>query len=132
MRNSSNVITILNAKAANGIDNIIDVSDYDYVILQYGTSATTTATVKFQGSISDASPTFTSAQSVSNHWDYIDVIDLQSGSSIDGDTGIAVSATSDFRNVQINVDGLKWLCAIISGYSGTGTVTVAGRGFTNN
>jgi len=132
MRNSCNTIYLLNAKAANGAGNIIDVSDYDYVILQYGTTSTTTATVKFQGSISDDSPAFASAQSVSNHWDYIDVIDLQSGSSIDGDTGIAVSGSSDFRNVQINVDGLKWLCAIVSGYSGTGTVTVTGRGFTNN
>lgn len=130
MRNSGNIISIFDAKGADGWGNIIDVSDYDFVTLQFGTAASTTAVTKFAGSLSDSAPTFSTAQSTSNHWDYIDVIDMEDGSSIDGDTGITVTDSTDYRNLQVNCDGLKWLTAYTDWTAGS--VTITARGFTRS
>jgi len=110
--------TIFNAKAATGTGNAFLVEDFKTIVFSYGTAATSTLTLKFQGSISDTCPDFSASQSVTNHWDYVDVIDLQSGSSIDGDTGIGVTASSDFRLFEANGGGLKWICATITALTG--------------
>jgi hypothetical protein len=123
MRNSFPLQTILSAQAATGVGNNINVENFRYAVLEFGTASSANLTIKFQGSVSDDAPTFSSAQSVSNHWDYIDVIDLEDGASIDGDTGVAPAGTDDFRLFQVNVDGLKWLCARVTAYA-AGSVTV--------
>ncbi len=74
-------------------------------------------TVKFQGSVSSTTPDFSASQSVSNQWEYIQVIDLEDGSSIDGDTGVAVSGADDYRLFEMNINHLTWVNAIISGYT---------------
>lgn len=129
-RQYSPLATILNAKAATGIGSSIKVDDYKDLIMSFGTASSANLTVKFQGSISDTAPDFSAAQSVSNHWDYIGVIDLQSGSAIAGDTGIALTGTDDFRTLLVNTDGLRWLCAVVTARS-AGSVTVKVVGFNN-
>jgi len=121
---------VLDAKAGTGIGTPVMVDDFKTMTLSFGTAATSTLTVKFQGSISDTMPDFAAAQSVSNHWDYIDVIDLQDGSSIDGDTGIAVAGGTDFRLFEVNGGGLKWLCAVVTARTG-GSATVKVKCFEN-
>lgn len=123
--------TLLDAKAATGIGKYIDVRDFQHVILSFGTASSASMTVKFQGSVQDAAPTFTSAQSVANHWDYVEVIDMQDGSAIDGDTGIAPAGTDDFRMLEVNTNGLKWLCPIVTARA-AGTVTVKALCFNND
>ena len=80
-------------------------------------------TVKFQGSIQITQPDFSSAQSVSNHWDYIQGIDLEDGSALDGDTGFVVAGTDDFKIYEVNVNGLRWFDATVTARS-AGSVTV--------
>ena len=119
---------MLSAKAADGIGANINVTDFRHILLEFGTASSANMTVKFQGSLSDTAPDFSAAQSVSNHWDYIGVYDLQSGNIIAGDTGIALAAADDFRLLMVNTDGLKWVNAIVSSYV-AGSVTVKVRCF---
>lgn len=127
--------TILDAKAANGAGNAIFCRDFRHVMLFIATDggADAALTVKFQGSIGkgkganmDVAPDFGSAQAVDNMWDYIEVVDLEDGSAIDGDTGIAVATADDYRVVVANIDGLDYINAIVSGRT-EGEVTVVAR-----
>lgn len=107
------------------IGNSIFVADFRNAILTFNTDGGSDAalTVKFQGSISEDAPDFSAVRSASNQWDYVDVVDLEDQSSIDGDTGIAVSGADDHRQVEMNINALRWINAIISGWT-VGEVTV--------
>lgn len=127
----SQFYTLLNAKAATGVDSAgINVLDSKTIAFALSTAGTSTLTVKFVGSISEACPDFTAAQSATNQWDYIDVIDLEDGASIDGDTGISTAAADDHRLFEANVNGLKWVTAIVTARTG-GSVTVRCRTFSD-
>lgn len=122
--------------AAAGI--AIRCEDYRHAIFFYATDGggDAASTVKFQGSIGagstpdtiDVAPAFGSAQSVTNMWDYVEVIDLESGSNIDGDTGVAVATADDYRMFEANINGLKYICARITART-AGEVTVIVRLF---
>jgi len=73
-------------------------------------------TVKFQGSNQITKPDFSAAQAEDNQWDYVEVVDLQSGTPINGDDGIAFSGADDHRNIEYNVNGMRWVNVIISGW----------------
>ena len=74
-------------------------------------------TVKIQGSVQTEVPDFSAAQTKSNQWEYIQIIDLEDGASIDGDTGVSVSGADDHRLFEINTNHLRWVNAIISSYT---------------
>lgn len=82
-------------------------------------------TIKLAGSDQETPPDFAEAQSVTNQYDYIDVIDLQSGSSIDGDTGFVVSSADNHVRYEANTGGQRWLAAVpTAGTAGEVTVKV--------
>ena len=110
----------------------IFVDDYQHIKLSYDTDGAGDAamTVKFQGSVSEDCPDFSAASSVTNRWDYVDCVDDEDGSSIDGDTGIAVAGADDHRMLEVNNNGLRWINAIISGWS-EGEVTIKTRLYDN-
>lgn len=130
MRLITQQFPILSAKAATGSGNVIDVSDYDHVVIAVHTADSANLTMKVQGSIADTAPTWANAQSVSNPWDYVQIKDLEDGSSVDGDVGFAPAGTDDHRLFEINVNGLKWLNLIVTARS-AGSVTVIGKGFSS-
>lgn len=130
MRQYTDIQTILNAKAATGVGNYIDVADWRHLVIQLATANSANLTVKCQGSIEDTSPDFSAAQSATNMWDYIEMIDMQSGSAIDGDTGISPAGTDDFRLFEVNTNGLKWLSFRVTARS-AGSVTVKVKPFNN-
>ena len=117
--------TILDAKAAAGVGNSINIGRYTNKQLTFDTDGGGTAalTVKFQTSHQEDAPDFAAAQSVTNQWDYCAVRDRQDNSVIAGDTGIAVSSADDHRQVNLEDNGAEWVNAIVSGYS-AGSVTV--------
>ncbi len=104
--------------------------DYRHAIFSFATDGGGNAnlTVKFQGAIStgasatDAAPQFSDSQSATNMWDYVEVVDLEDGTTIDGDTGIVVAGADDYRLVEMNINGLEYVSAIITARS-AGTVT---------
>lgn len=102
------------------------VQDFVTSVLSLSTAGTANFVIKFQGSIQDTCPDFSAAQTVANHWDYVEVVDLQNGAAIDGDTGITFAVADDNRLFEINYSGgLKWVNAIISSYvAGTATLKV--------
>lgn len=126
--------TLLDAKAATGIGTPIDVRDYQKITVTVATASSANLTVKFQGALPAADeysyPDFNAAQSVTNMWDYIEIIDLEDGAAIDGDVGIAPAGTDDFRIFQLNTEGLAYINAVVTARS-AGSVTVKGMAFNN-
>lgn len=123
MNRPTGLKVILNAAAAASTGSVVSVADHRNVNLQIGTASSANLTVKIQGSFSDTVPTFSSAATVSNHWDYIACYDLNTGLLVAGDTGFVVTGTDDFVNYKVNTDGLKWICATVTARS-AGSVTV--------
>lgn len=122
---------IFDAATAASTGNIMNVEDYKILVVSLNTANNANFTIKFQGSILDDVPDFSAAQSVANPWDYIEVLDLEDGTAIDGDVGIAAAGVDDHRLFQVNVDGLKWFNATITAYS-AGAITVRAKPFLNN
>ena len=118
--------TIFNAKAATGAGAVIPCGDFTHAIISFNTASSANMTVKFAGSIAETAPVFTNAQSVSNPFDYIQVKDLQNGTSIDGDTGVALAGTDDQRMFEVNINALQYLTAVVTAYA-AGSVTMTIR-----
>ena len=122
--------TILNAKAATGIGQNILVKDFRHLVISIGTASSANLTVKAVGSIEEAAPDFSAAQSASNMYDFLEMIDLQSGAKISGDTGISFAGTDDYRLLEINTNGMQWLNFRVTARS-AGSVTVKVLAFHN-
>lgn len=103
------------------------VKDYRNAI--YSINSTATYTVKFAGSISETPSDPTQPASSTNQWDYIEVVDLEDGTTIDGDSGIAFTG-SDSRMFEVNVNALSWIYTIITSYT-SGTTTIQAVATTN-
>ncbi len=120
---------ILDAKAATGVGNTIDVRDFRNCVVKIGTASSANLTVKAQGAVAsvttpDTPPTFSSTQSVANHWDYVQMIDLEDGTPVDGDTGFVVTGTDDFRQFEININSLDYINFSVTARS-AGSVTIS-------
>jgi hypothetical protein len=110
------------------VGNAINVEMYKHLLLTVNTDGGGDAdmTVQFQGSAADDCPDFSAAQAVDNEWDFVQIVDLEDGSAIDGDVGFVVSGADDNRMYEVNVNHLKWFNAIITAWA-EGEVTVRVR-----
>ena len=122
MRSVQDVITILDAAVATGSGATLLVEDFVNLTLALDSASSANLTVKVQGSIQQLAPTWGSAQSASNQWDYLLLKDLEDGSSIDGDTGLVLSGSDDHRLFEVNVNGIRWLNLIVTARS-AGSIT---------
>jgi len=123
--------TIMSAKATTGQSAVTPlVENFKTVVFSVVGAGTPTATIKFFTSDQALPPDATAAQSTTNIWDYVQVIDLQSGSGIAGDTGIAFVGADDTRRFELNLNGARWCGAVITAISG-GNVTILMRAFAN-
>jgi len=120
----------LDGAAANGVGTTIFVEEFRHLALVLSGEASANLTVKFQVSNQYNAPDFSAAQSSTNHWDYVECVDLEDGASIAGDTGVAFAAANDFRNLAINVDNVRYFNAIVSAFV-DGTVTLLVKPSTN-
>ena len=130
------ISTILDAKAATGVGRTITTTAHRNIILSIATAGNANLTVKVQGALGEIEADgtypvdFTAAQSVSNMWDYLQIIDLEDGSIIDGDTGFVVTGTDDFRHFEINTNGIDFITLNVTARS-AGSVTAKARLVTN-
>ena len=122
MRNTQPPRKILDEALANGVGSSSQVSGFRHLLLEVSMTGFT-GTLKMAGSFLETLPDFSAAKSVSNPFDTVQIKDLQDNASINGDTGISGSNTTDVRLFEVNTNGLKWLNGILSGVTG-GTITV--------
>lgn len=124
-------VTCLNAKAATGVGNAINVQDYRHVIIQLATASSANLTVKVAGSGSLSAPDFGSAASVSNHWTYLESYDnADTSAAIAGATGIVATGTDIVKTIVVNTDGISWINLNVTARS-AGSVTAYVVGYTN-
>lgn len=117
---------LFDAQAATGVSTPLNVEAFDNIIVAVTAPLNSTLTFNFQGSIgksisSTESPTFSSAQAVTNMWDYVAAYDLNDPSSIIvGDTGVALnnaSAAANTRFYIINTSLIRWFSMQVSAYT---------------
>lgn len=105
----------------------IECEEFAHLVVSYNTANSANCTIKFQGSLQDG-VNFHTAQSATNRWDYVRVIDLNDGTSISGDTGVALTGTDDNRLFEINVNGLRSVCIAVTAWS-AGTINATVKRF---
>ncbi len=125
---------ILDAQAATGTSLLVDVRDFDKITFAIVTATGSTLEYKFQGAIDlpeegVGNPVdFSAASSVTNPWDYLDVIDVEDGASIDGDTGVSITTTAETRLFTVNVEGLSYVAITVTARS-AGSITAWAEGY---
>ena len=106
----------------------IFVKDFRHILASLASDNSAAMTVKCVGSIDKDCPDFDLARSVDNHFEFIQMIDKEDLAAVDGDTGLVLSGTDDFRIFEINTNGLNWLSFIPT--AGTaGDITIKVRPF---
>lgn len=124
----------MDAKGDEGVGTTIHVESYQNIVVAISTNGVgggEAVTIKALGSISENAPDFSSAKAHDNHYEYIQVIDYEDNTGIDGNTGITASGANVVRLVQFNVDGLKWVNFELSSITGTLEVYIVGEMYGN-
>jgi len=120
-------ITLWSASSTAGWSKAIRVDDYRNIVLMPSSTSTASMTYKFAVSNDLASGAecstvdFTSTALAGNHWDYVEVIDMENGTSIEGDTGYVVSA-DEVRNFEVNTELSTCFAAQLIYTTGTSTL----------
>jgi len=117
----------MNAKAANGAGSVALVPEFKTVNIKLICPALSSFTIKFVKSNQETQPDFDAAASTTNQWEFVQVVDLDTGATVNGSTGIAVAAAVD-RSFEVNTNGMTWFTAIISSYM-SGSATLNMRAF---
>lgn len=109
------------------------ISDFKHAIISVITAGTATLTLKVAGSIGKTNgdaPNFGATQSASNPYDYIQLVDLEDASTVDGDTGVAASGADVNRMFELNINALKYMTIFPSAWT-QGSITVKLQLFNN-
>jgi len=113
----------------------IDVSDFRHCIVSVNSQSNANIDIGFAGSIGksptdlEACPDFSATSAYNNAWGWLDIVSLHNNTSIDGSAAsISLTGTDAQLLYEINVNGMKWINAILSGWS-AGDVTVTIRLF---
>lgn len=128
-------VTTLNAVKATGAGSSHNVKDYRHKVITasvVGQGAGDVITVKLQGSNQVTAPDFNAAASATNDWTYIEMIDLNDGSPIDGSNGVTWSNSNITRKFAANEDASTWLTLNVTTYtdadtSGSITATLSAK-----
>lgn len=102
------------------------VSDFVNAELHIMTSGTSTMTIKVAGSIGKndgSSPNFGGTQAVANPYTYLQIIDLQGQTTVDGDTGVVLAGADVNKVYEVNINASKYLTVYPSAWT-AGALTV--------
>ena len=116
-------ILVLDQKGETGIGVWVPVEDFETLVVSVDTANSANLTVKAVGSIAESVPDPTSAQSITNRYEYILMVDLQNAVPLDGDTGVVFTGSDGHRLFTVNVSGLKFITFYVTARS-AGDVTV--------
>ena len=106
--------TFLTAVAANGVGTSMPVTDFQNIVFWIATASSGNLTVKCQASIAETEPTWGSAQSTTNKWNYVALSDMEDGTL---DTSFVVTGTDDYKLYQLYATGVRWVNFEVSGYA---------------
>lgn len=110
---------------------VMNVVDYRNIILDVDTANSAAMTIKVVGSSIQSCPNFSAAQSASNVYKYILIKDIESGTAIEGDTGIVLAGTDINKQYEVNVNGLSWITVIFSSVT-AGNAQIIATAYDNN
>jgi len=96
------------------------------LVLEIVGSGTAGGTIKLVGSISPDMPNFGATAGKGNAYEFIQMIDLQDGSAIDGDDGITFTG-DDVRLLEVNANSLQYIGFIASVTGGEFNIRVQGK-----
>jgi len=113
----------MNALAATGSSTVFNTENYQTVNLTLSGAGTPTGTVKFFISDQELAPDATAAASPTNQWAYVGAVDLQSGTVIAGNTGVAFAGSNATNMYAVNSNGMRWTGAVVTAYT-AGNYTV--------
>lgn len=113
------------------------VSDYRNCILQIIGSSDADMKIFIKGSLGRGTnlvdaPNFdvlSDNRNDASAWDYIEVVDLEDGAAIDGDTGVNLSGNV-MRLIEVNINSLDYIAVEVTAVV-AGTVSVVGVATTN-
>ena len=121
---------VFNAVAATTSSVPFLVNDFQHIGITASVTTTATTTLQFACSNLDETTNLVNAQgrfvtttkNPSARWDWVQIVDLQNGLTIDGDTGVQMTGT-DVRQFELDVNNFRWCMAYQNWTSGTTTVT---------
>lgn len=102
------------------------VEDFRNCVFEFVTSGSFSATVKIAGSIASggANPAnFGAAQSAQNIYTFLQIIDLDTGTAVNGATGITSAGTDLIKKYEININAVKWVAPILTAWT-AGVITM--------
>ena len=114
--------TMLTASSDYTTSTPVLVNDFPNVDITMA-AVSASGTLQFIGS-NQVDVDFDAAASATNRYDFIEVIDLENGNAIDGDTGIPLANTTDDRQYEANTNIFRYIGALLTNYTGTGTTTL--------
>lgn len=117
MRQFGDPVKVFDDKAATGLSKLVNVTDFNVISIALHGDSSANLTVKLVGSTKETPPDFTATQGENNSWDYVQMVDLQNGAQINGDTGVAFTGAADDRNLEANVNSLRWVALIVTARS---------------
>lgn len=108
---------------------MVYVRDYRSITFMVATTGSANMTIKFAGSLQEDKPDLEAAQSQSNLWDHIEVVDLQDGSAIDGAAVLQVNHFDVVPQVALRLGRLEVRLVLLQGAGELdGHVRASGRG----
>ena len=115
---------VMDAVTAVTTGTAFNVADFQNTIFTVATAPNgASSTLKFVCSMSESAPDFTVAPTVSNRWDYVEVMDLDDGTVVDGNAGLVFVNSTTVRHLKINSNLARWCTASLPAYT-AGTTTV--------
>lgn len=112
---------------------ILLVSSFRNIILSFVSSGSLNATIKMAGSLGKTrgdtsgdgndTPNFGATQSKSNPYQYVQLINLDTAAAVNGATGITSAGTDLNTQYEVNVNGLKYFCPVLTAWS-AGVITL--------
>jgi len=117
---------VLSAEESTGAGTVINVRDYDTIMLSFASASSGNLTAKIQGAITISAPNFDSAATATNHWSYVESVDINNGDILDGSTGFAVSGTDAAITYDVNTSGLSFLTVNVTARSAGSITVIAG------
>lgn len=117
-------LILTSAQTVAGVGtNYYDVSDFRNAVISVATASSFKGSVRIAGAIGQAPPSWANNPSVSNPYAFLQLVDLQDGSTVNGSDSLEIRGTDIVRLYEVNINAVDWLAVSVTTLS-AGAVTV--------